>query len=188
MKRTILTDLVGKEIRITDFYIKKSMKSKLDIANVEFELDGEEYFFTTTSPYVIYQLAWIKQCIMDYKLGKRIKGIKIIKMTESDPSLQNVVRGVVDKANRLPDNTFHSYVIFSDDTCDAKDRDNPYLVFYKNSVYVKIIKQQKNRLYFGFKLSKDMMNKIQKEESDGYKKQTEEMLSKGDIKYKYLDK
>ena len=190
MKRAILTDLIGKEIRITDFYIKNSMKSKSDTANVEFELDGEKYYFTTTSPYVIYQLTWIKQCLLDYKLNKRTKGIVHVKMNNSNPSMQSIIDKVVDKMmnHTIPDNTAQSYIIFSDDTCDAKDRDNPYLVFYKNSVYVKIIKQQKNRLYFGFKLSKDMMNKIQKEESDGYKKQTEEMLSKGDIKYKYLDK
>jgi len=185
MKRTSLTNLVGKEIKITDFYIKKSMKSKLDTANVEFELDGKEYFFTTTSPYIIYQLTWIKQCILDYNLNKRTKGIKLVQMIGSDPSLQNAVTKVLDKGNKVLDNRYRSYVIFSDDTCDAKNRDNPYLVFYKNSIYVKIIKQ-KNRIYFSFTLSKNMISKLKKEESDEYNKKTKEMLSKGDIKYKYI--
>lgn len=189
MKRAILTDLIGKEIRITDFYIKNSMKSKSDTANVEFELDGEKYYFTTTSPYVIYQLTWIKQCLLDYKLNKRTKGIVHVRMNNSNPSMQSIIDKVVDKMmnHTIPDNTAQSYIIFSDDTCDAKERDNLYLTFYNDSIYVKIIRQ-KNSIYFSFTLSDKFMIKLSKEEDKRYENRTKEMLSKGDIKYKYFDK
>lgn len=169
MERKTLMDLVGKEIGITDFYIKKSMKAKADIANVEFKLNGKDYYFTTSSPYVIYQLTWIKQCILDYKLNTRrnVKGIRFIKMRESDPSLQSAVNNVMKAMNKLPDNTLKSFIIFSDNTCNNKENCDPYLTFYNKSIFVKVIRE-KNAIYFSFTLSKEFVNNLIKEDSKKY--------------------
>ena len=49
MKKVTMRELVGKDIRITDFSITEYMKSKKDKARVELEVDGEYCYFETTS-------------------------------------------------------------------------------------------------------------------------------------------
>lgn len=85
MKKVTMRELVGKDIRITDFSITEYMKSKKDKARVELEVDGEYCYFETTSLEVLYQLAWIKDCVMAYKLKSNTNKIRFVKAT-TNPS------------------------------------------------------------------------------------------------------
>lgn len=189
MRKVTMKELVGKDIRITDFRIEKTMKSKNDKAIVELEINGEYCYFETISPEVLYQLTWIRQCMINHKLNRNAKGIRWAKMLDSVPCDETCYEKIISKGFNSIITTGecnNSVILLADDFCSTDSRDNPYLCFYKNSVYVKVIKQR-NSIYFSFSLSKETTDRLIKEETESEKLKTKKKLAKGNLKYKYTD-
>lgn len=155
MKKIIMRELVGKDIRITDFRIEKFMNSKSDKAIVELEVDGEYCYFETTNPEVIRQLLCIKQCVTIYKLNKKAKNIVW-------------VRRLVDSIRY---NTNGDAYTVTEEFSKSESKNNRYLCFYKNSVYVKVVKQ-KTSIYFSFSpnISKETIDRLLTEEEKSHTK------------------
>lgn len=189
MRKVTMKELVGKDIRITDFRIEKTMKSKNDKAVVELEVDGEYCYFETISSEVLYQLTWIKQCMINHKLNRNAKGIRWAKMLDSAPCDETYFEKIISKgiSTNISNNAYdNSIILLPDDSCSTDSRDDPYLCFYKNSVYVKVIKQRSS-IYFSFSLSKETTDRLIKEETESEKLKTKKKLAKGNLKYKYTD-
>lgn len=162
MKKVTMRELVGKDIRITDFSITEFMKSKKDKARVELEVDGEYCYFETTSLEVLYQLAWIKDCVMAYKLKSNTNKIRFVKRLDTiNPSYDGsryeklISKEFGNDNGTTQNNTF----ILLPDNPYSSNKDIQYFCFYKNSVYAKVIRV-KNSIYFSFKISKEMLDRL----------------------------
>lgn len=171
MKKVTMRELVGKDIRITDFSITEFMKSKKDKARVELEVDGEYCYFETTSLEVLYQLAWIKDCVMAYKLKSNTNKIRFVKAT-TNPSYdgsryEKLISKEFGNDNGTTQN--NSFMLLPDSMDSIDSDDNRYFCFYKNSVYARVIRV-KNSIYFSFKISKEMMDKLLTEEEKSHTK------------------
>lgn len=171
MKKVTMRELVGKDIRITDFSITEYMKSKKDKARVELEVDGEYCYFETTSLEVLYQLAWIKDCVMAYKLKSNTNKIRFVKTT-TNPSYdgshyEKLISKEFGNDNGTTQN--NSFMLLPDSMDSIDSDDNRYFCFYKNSVYARVIRV-KNSIYFSFKISKEMMDRLLTEEEKSHTK------------------
>lgn len=165
MKKVTMRELVGKDIRITDFSITEYMKSKKDKARVELEVDGEYCYFETTSLEVLYQLAWIKDCVMAYKLKSNTNKIRFVKAT-TNPSYdgshyEKLISKEFGNDNGTAQN--NSFMLLPDSMDSIDNDDYRYFCFYKNSVYARVIRV-KNSIYFSFKISKEMLDRLLAEE------------------------
>ena len=173
MKKVTMRELVGKDIRITDFTITEFMKSKKDKARVELEVDGEYCYFETTSLEVLYQLSWIKDCVMAYSLKSNTNKIRFVKMLDTANPSYNGSRyeKLISKEFGTDDGTTenNTFILLPDNPYSRDNENNQYLCFYKNSVYVKVIKV-KNSIYFSFKISKEMLDKLLTEEEKSHAK------------------
>lgn len=163
MKKVTMRELVGKDIRITDFCITEYMKSKKDKARVELEVDGEYCYFETTSLEVLYQLAWIKDCIMAYKLKSNTNKIRFVKALDTtNPSYDGShYEKLISKEFGTDNGTVqnNNFILLPDSFYNINNDDNRYLCFYKNSVYVRVIRE-KNSIYLSFKISKEMLDRL----------------------------
>ena len=163
MKKVTMRELVGKDIRITDFCITEYMKAKKDKATVELEVDGEYCYFETTSLEVLYQLAWIKVCVMAYKLKSNTNKIRFVKALDTtnhsyDGShYEKLISKEFGTDNGTTQN--NTFILPPDSFYNINNDDNRYLCFYKNSVYVRVIRE-KNSIYFSFKISKEMLDRL----------------------------
>lgn len=171
MKKVTMRELVGKDIRITDFSITEFMKSKKDKARVELEVDGEYCYFETTSLEVLYQLAWIKDCVMAYKLKSNTNKIRFVKAT-TNPSYdgshyEKLISKEFGNDNGTTQN--NSFMLLPDSMDSIDNDDYRYFCFYKNSVYARVIRV-KNSIYFSFKISKEMMDRLLTEEEKSHTK------------------
>lgn len=171
MKKVTMRELVGKDIRITDFSITEYMKSKKDKARVELEVDGEYCYFETTSLEVLYQLAWIKDCVMAYKLKSNTNKIRFVKAT-TNPSYdgshyEKLISKEFGNDNGTTQN--NSFMLLPDSMDSIDNDDYRYFCFYKNSVYARVIRV-KNSIYFSFKISKEMMDRLLAEEEKSHTK------------------
>ena len=173
MKKVTMRELAGKDIRITDFSITEYMKSKKDKARVELEVDGEYCYFETTSLEVLYQLSWIKDCVMAYTLKSNTNKIRFVKMLDTANPSYNGSRyeKLISKEFGNDDGTTenNTFILLPDNPYSRENDNNQYLCFYKNSVYAKVIKV-KNSIYFSFKISKEMMDKLLTEEEKSHAK------------------
>ena len=173
MKKVTMRELVGKDIRITDFSITEFMKSKKDKARVELEVDGEYCYFETTSLEVLYQLSWIKDCVMAYTLKSNTNKIRFVKMLDTANPSYNGSRyeKLISKEFGIDDGTTenNTFILLPDNPYSRDNDNNQYLCFYKNSVYVRVIKV-KNSIYFSFKISKEMLDKLLTEEEKSHAK------------------
>ena len=167
MKKVTMRELVGKDIRITDFTITEFMKSKKDKARVELEVDGEYCYFETTSLEVLYQLAWIKDCVMAYTLKSNTNKIRFVKaLNTTNPSYdgsrcEKLISKEFGNDNGTTQN--NSFMLLPDSMYGIDNDDYRYFCFYKNSVYVRVIKV-KTSIYFSFKISKEMLDRLLAEE------------------------
>ena len=167
MKKVTMRELVGKDIRITDFSITEFMKSKKDKARVELEVDGEYCYFETTSLEVLYQLAWIKDCVMAYTLKSNTNKIRFVKaLNTTNPSYdgsrcEKLISKEFGNDNGTTQN--NSFMLLPDSMYGIDNDDYRYFCFYKNSVYVRVIKV-KTSIYFSFKISKEMLDRLLAEE------------------------
>ena len=167
MKKVTMRELVGKDIRITDFTITEFMKSKKDKARVELEVDGEYCYFETTSLEVLYQLSWIKDCVMAYTLKSNTNKIRFVKMLDTaNPSYngsryEKLISKEFGNDNGTTQN--NSFMLLPDSMYGIDNDDYRYFCFYKNSVYVRVIKV-KTSIYFSFKISKEMLDRLLAEE------------------------
>lgn len=163
MKKVTMRELVGKDIRITDFRITEYMKSKKDKATVELEVDGEYCYFETTSLEVLYQLAWIKDCVMAYKLKSNTNKIRFVKALDTtNPSYDGShYEKLISKEFGTDNGTVqnNNFILLPDSFYNINNDDNRYLCFYKNSVYVRVIRE-KNSIYLSFKISKEMLDRL----------------------------
>lgn len=164
MKKVTMRELVGKDIRITDFCITEYMKSKKDKATVELEVDGEYCYFETTSLEVLYQLAWIKDCVMAYKLKSNTNKIRFVKALDTtNPSYDGShYEKLISKEFGTDNGTVqnNTFILLPDSFYNnINNDDNRYLCFYKNSVYVRVIRE-KNSIYLSFKISKEMLDRL----------------------------
>lgn len=171
MKKVTMRELVGKDIRITDFSITEFMKSKKDKARVELEVDGEYCYFETTSLEVLYQLVWIKDCVMAYKLKSNTNKIRFVKAT-TNPSYdgshyEKLISKEFGNDNGTTQN--NSFMLLPDSMDSIDSDDYRYFCFYKNSVYARVIRV-KNSIYFSFKISKEMMDRLLTEEEKSHTK------------------
>lgn len=171
MKKVTMRELVGKDIRITDFCITEFMKSKKDKARVELEVDGEYCYFETTSLEVLYQLAWIKDCVMAYKLKSNTNKIRFVKAT-TNPSYdgshyEKLISKEFGNDNGTTQN--NSFMLLPDSMDSIDNDDYRYFCFYKNSVYTRVIRV-KNSIYFSFKISKETMDRLLTEEEKSHTK------------------
>lgn len=171
MKKVTMRELVGKDIRITDFSITEYMKSKKDKARVELEVDGEYCYFETTSLEVLYQLAWIKDCVMAYKLKSNTNKIRFVKATTNPSYDGSHYEKLISKEFGTDNGTTqnNSFMLLPDSMDSIDNDDNRYFCFYKNSVYARVIRV-KNSIYFSFKISKEMMDKLLTEEEKSHTK------------------
>lgn len=173
MKKVTMRELVGKDIRITDFTITEFMKSKKDKARVELEVDGEYCYFETTSLEVLYQLAWIKDCVMAYTLKSNTNKIRFVKaLNTTNPSYDGSrYEKLISKEFGNDNGTIqnNSFMLLPDSMYAIDNDDYRYFCFYKNSVYVRVIKV-KNSIYFSFKISKEMLDKLLTEEEKSHAK------------------
>lgn len=171
MKKVTMRELVGKDIRITDFSITEYMKSKKDKARVELEVDGEYCYFETTSLEVLYQLAWIKDCVMAYKLKSNTNKIRFVKATTNPSYDGSHYEKLISKEFGTDNGTVqnNSFMLLPDSMDSIDSDDNRYFCFYKNSVYARVIRV-KNSIYFSFKISKEMMDKLLTEEEKNHTK------------------
>ena len=173
MKKVTMRELVGKDIRITDFTITEFMKSKKDKARVELEVDGEYCYFETTSLEVLYQLAWIKDCVMAYTLKSNTNKIRFVKaLNTTNPSYdgsryEKLISKEFGNDNGTTQN--NSFMLLPDSMYGIDNDDYRYFCFYKNSVYVRVIKV-KTSIYFSFKISKEMLDKLLTEEEKSHAK------------------
>lgn len=173
MKKVTMRELVGKDIRITDFTITEFMKSKKDKARVELEVDGEYCYFETTSLEVLYQLAWIKDCVMAYTLKSNTNKIRFVKaLNTTNPSYdgsryEKLISKEFGNDNGTTQN--NSFMLLPDSMYAIDNDDYRYFCFYKNSVYVRVIKV-KTSIYFSFKISKEMLDKLLTEEEKSHAK------------------
>lgn len=177
MKKVTMRELVGKDIRITDFSITEYMKSKKDKARVELEVDGEYCYFETTSLEVLYQLAWIKDCVMAYKLKSNTNKIRFVKAT-TNPSYdgshyEKLISKEFGNDNGTTQN--NSFMLLPDSMDSIDSDDNRYFCFYKNSVYAKVIRV-KNSIYFSFNVSKETIDSMIKNENAIYTKKVEKII------------
>ena len=167
MKKVTMRELVGKDIRITDFTITEFMKSKKDKARVELEVDGEYCYFETTSLEVLYQLAWIKDCVMAYTLKSNTNKIRFVKALNTANHSYNGSRyeKLISKEFGNDNGTTqnNSFMLLPDSMYGIDNDDYRYFCFYKNSVYVRVIKV-KTSIYFSFKISKEMLDRLLAEE------------------------
>lgn len=154
MRKVTMKELVDKDIRITDFRIEKYMKSKKDKAVVELEVDGEYCYFETSSLEVLYQLSLIKSCVMNYKLKNNTNKIRWVK-TSLDSTTHYKTNG-------------DAYIV-TEEFSSTESENNRYLCFYKNSVYVKVIRE-KTSIYFSFKISKETIDRLLIEEEKRHAK------------------
>lgn len=154
MRKVTMKELVDKDIRITDFRIEKYMKSKKDKAVVELEVDGEYCYFETSSLEVLYQLSLIKSCVMNYKLKNNTNKIRWVK-TSLDSTTHYNTNG-------------DAYIV-TEEFSSTESENNRYLCFYKNSVYVKVIRE-KTSIYFSFKISKETIDRLLIEEEKRHAK------------------
>ena len=163
MKKVTMRELAGKDIRITDFSITEFMKSKKDKARVELEVDGEYCYFETTSLEVLYQLSWIKDCVMAYTLKSNTNKIRFVKALNTTNHSYNGSRyeKLISKEFGTDDGTTqnNSFMLLPDSMYGIDNDDYRYFCFYKNSVYVRVIKV-KNSIYFSFKISKEMLDRL----------------------------
>lgn len=171
MKKVTMRELVGKDIRITDFCITEFMKSKKDKARVELEVDGEYCYFETTSLEVLYQLAWIKDCVMAYKLKSNTNKIRFVKATTNPSYDGSHYEKLISKEFGTDNGTVqnNSFMLLPDSMDSIDSDDNRYFCFYKNSVYARVIRV-KNSIYFSFKISKEMMDRLLTEEEKSHTK------------------
>lgn len=171
MKKVTMRELVGKDIRITDFSITEFMKSKKDKARVELEVDGEYCYFETTSLEVLYQLAWIKDCVMAYKLKSNTNKIRFVKATTNPSYDGSHYEKLISKEFGTDNVTVqnNSFMLLPDSMDSIDSDDNRYFCFYKNSVYARVIRV-KNSIYFSFKISKEMMDRLLAEEEKSHTK------------------
>ena len=173
MKKVTMRELVGKDIRITDFTITEFMKSKKDKARVELEVDGEYCYFETTSLEVLYQLAWIKDCVMAYTLKSNTNKIRFVKaLNTTNPSYdgsrcEKLISKEFGNDNGTTQN--NSFMLLPDSMYAIDNDDYRYFCFYKNSVYVRVIKV-KTSIYFSFKISKEMLDRLLTEEEKSHAK------------------
>ena len=173
MKKVTMRELVGKDIRITDFTITEFMKSKKDKARVELEVDGEYCYFETTSLEVLYQLSWIKDCVMAYTLKSNTNKIRFVKaLNTTNPSYdgsryEKLISKEFGNDNGTTQN--NSFMLLPDNMYAIDNDDYRYFCFYKNSVYVRVIKV-KTSIYFSFKISKEMLDKLLTEEEKSHAK------------------
>ena len=163
MKKVTMRELASKDIRITDFTITEYMKSKKDKARVELEVDGEYCYFETTSLEVLYQLSWIKDCVMAYTLKSNTNKIRFVKMLDTaNPSYSGSrYEKLISKEFGTDDGTTqnNSFMLLPDSMYGIDNDDYRYFCFYKNSVYVRVIKV-KTSIYFSFKISKEMLDRL----------------------------
>lgn len=171
MKKVTMRELVGKDIRITDFSITEFMKSKKDKARVELEVDGEYCYFETTSLEVLYQLAWIKDCVMAYRLKSNTNKIRFAKATTNPSYDGSHYEKLISKEFGTDNGTVqnNSFMLLPDSMDSIDSDDNRYFCFYKNSVYARVIRV-KNSIYFSFKISKEMMDRLLTEEEKSHTK------------------
>lgn len=171
MKKVTMRELVGKDIRITDFSITEFMKSKKDKARVELEVDGEYCYFETTSLEVLYQLAWIKDCVMAYKLKSNTNKIRFVKATTNPSYDGSHYEKLISKEFGTDNGTVqnNSFMLLPDSMDSIDNDDYRYFCFYKNSVYARVIRV-KNSIYFSFKISKEMMDRLLAEEEKSHTK------------------
>lgn len=171
MKKVTMRELVGKDIRITDFSITEYMKSKKDKARVELEVDGEYCYFETTSLEVLYQLAWIKDCVMAYKLKSNTNKIRFVKATTNPSYDGSHYEKLISKEFGTDNGTTqnNTFMLLPDSMDSIDNDDNRYFCFYKNSVYARVIRV-KNSIYFSFKISKEMMDRLLTEEEKSHTK------------------
>ena len=189
MKKVTMRELVGKDIRITDFTITEFMKSKKDKARVELEVDGEYCYFETTSLEVLYQLSWIKDCVMAYTLKSNTNKIRFVKMLDTANPSYNGSRyeKLISKEFGNDDGTTenNTFILLPDNPYSRYNDNNQYLCFYKNSVYARVIKV-KTSIYFSFNVSKETIDSIIENENAAYTKKVEKIVKekKSDTKTK----
>ena len=179
MKKVTMRELVGKDIRITDFCITEYMKSKKDKARVELEVDGEYCYFETTSLEVLYQLAWIKDCVMAYKLKSNTNKIRLVKALDTtNPSYDGShYEKLISKEFGTDNGTVqnNTFILLPNSMYNIGIDNNRYFCFYKNSVYAKVIRV-KNSIYFSFNISKETIDNIIKNENAAYTKKVEKII------------
>ena len=179
MKKVTMRELVGKDIRITDFCITEYMKSKKDKARVELEVDGEYCYFETTSLEVLHQLSWIKQCVITYKLTKNTKGICWVKALDTtNPSYDGShYEKLISKEFGTDNGTVqnNTFILLPNSMYNIGIDNNRYFCFYKNSVYVKVIRE-KSSICFSSNISKETIDDLIKNENAAYTKKTEEII------------
>ena len=188
MKKVTMRELVGKDIRITDFSITEYMKSKKDKARVELEVDGEYCYFETTSLEVLYQLAWIKDCVMAYTLKSNTNKIRFVKALDTANHSYNGSRyeKLISKEFGNDNGTVqnNSFMLLPDNMYGIDSDDNRYFCFYKNSVYAKVIRV-KNSIYFSFNVSKETLDSIIENENAAYTKKVEKIIKRSEVNYAY---
>lgn len=177
MKKVTMRELVGKDIRITDFSITEFMKSKKDKARVELEVDGEYCYFETTSLEVLYQLAWIKDCVMAYKLKSNTNKIRFVKRLDTiNPSYdgsryEKLISKEFGNDNGTVQN--NSFMLLPDNMYGIDSDDDRYFCFYKNSIY------------FSFNVSKETLDSIIENENAAYTKKVEKIIKRSEVNYAY---
>ena len=188
MKKVTMRELVGKDIGITDFSITEFMKSKKDKARVELEVDGEYCYFETTSLEVLYQLAWIKDCVMAYKLKSNTNKIRFVKRLDTINSSYDGSRyeKLISKEFGNDNGTVqnNSFMLLPDNMYGIDSDDDRYFCFYKNSVYAKVIRV-KNSIYFSFNVSKETLDSIIENENAAYTKKVEKIIKRSEVNYAY---
>lgn len=179
MKKVTMRELVGKDIRITDFRITEYMKSKKDKATVELEVDGEYCYFETTSLEVLYQLAWIKDCVMAYKLKSNTNKIRFVKALDTtNPSYDGShYEKLISKEFGTDNGTVqnNTFILLPNSMYNIGIDNNRYFCFYKNSVYAKVIRE-KNSIYLSFNISPETIDNLIKNDNAAYTKKTEEII------------
>lgn len=179
MKKVTMRELVGKDIGITDFRITEYMKSKKDKATVELEVDGEYCYFETTSLEVLYQLAWIKDCVMAYKLKNNTNKIRFVKALDTaNPSYDGSrCEKLISKEFGTDDGTTqnNTFILLPNSLYSIDGDNNRYFCFYKNSVYAKVIRE-KNSIYLSFNISPETIDKLIKNDNAAYTKKTEKII------------
>lgn len=179
MKKVTMRELVGKDIRITDFRITEYMKSKKDKATVELEVDGEYCYFETTSLEVLYQLSWIKDCVMAYKLKNNTNKIRFVKALDTaNPSYDGSrCEKLISKEFGTDDGTTqnNTFILLPNSLYSIDGDNNRYFCFYKNSVYAKVIRE-KNSIYLSFNISPETIDKLIKNDNAVYTKKTEKII------------
>lgn len=108
---------------------------------------------------------------MAYKLKSNTNKIRFVKAT-TNPSYdgshyEKLISKEFGNDNGTAQN--NSFMLLPDSMDSIDNDDYRYFCFYKNSVYARVIRV-KNSIYFSFKISKEMMDRLLTEEEKSHTK------------------